>query len=216
MEKILLTEKDVEDLREKVKPYLTEKRYLHTLAVEKEADALGEIYLPNERIRLRAAALLHDITKKADYDRQLLYCDEFGLTFENGSDKTPEVYHALTGAALAKKDFPDYTDDEIISAVRRHTTGSADMTLFDAIIYLADYIEETRTFEGCRQLRSYFYDRIECGDDKTDVLTDTLVRSFDMTITHLIEKVNVIDPETIGARNACVTRRIFRDIEVTK
>ena len=58
-----ITEKMLAELRERVKPYLTDKRYLHTLAVEEEAAALGSVYLPSDINRLRAAALLHDITK---------------------------------------------------------------------------------------------------------------------------------------------------------
>ena len=61
---IKITEKMLAELRERVKPYLTDKRYLHTLAVEEEAAALGSVYLPSDISRLRAAALLHDITKK--------------------------------------------------------------------------------------------------------------------------------------------------------
>lgn len=209
MEKIKLTESAICSLREKVRPYLTEKRYAHTLAVEKEADRLGEIYLPEERVRLRAAALLHDITKKEDYERQLQICVDFGIISSDDQLKTPEVYHALTGSLVARRDFPGYTDDEILTAIARHTTGSPDMTLFDAIIYLADYIEETRTVEVCKELRSYFWDRTECGDDKFDILFGTLIKSFDQTIEHLIKKNNLIDENTVGARNACIGRKIF-------
>ena len=209
MENIILCEDDILALRERVRPYLTDKRYSHTLSVEREADRLGELYLPAERHRLRAAALLHDITKKADLEKQLQYCAEFGIMFSNKDGISPEVLHAVTGAELAKRDFSDVTDDGIVSAVARHTTGDGCMTLFDAIIYLADYIEETRTFEGCRALRSCFWDRIEAGDDRTEVLTDTLIKSFDMTIEHLIEKGSVIDLKTVEARNRCVSRSLF-------
>ena len=212
MEKILLREEDITALREKVRPYLTEKRYLHTLSVEREADRLGKIYLPDECMRLRAAALLHDITKKESHAGQLQYCSEFGIILKSG-DKSDEVYHAITASYLAARDFSEYTDSGIISAVRHHTTGGADMTLFDALIYLADFIEETRTFEGCRMLRSYFIDRSECGDDKFDVLYDTLVKSFDMTLSHLIEKGSVIDPDTVDARNLCIARKLSREEE---
>ena len=211
MEKIILCEDDILALREKIKPYLTDKRYLHTLSVEREADKLGELYLPAERMRLRAAALLHDITKKADYEKQLNYCAEFGIILTIGEDTSAEVLHSLTGAGVAARDFADYVDEGIVTAIARHTTGDADMSVFDAIIYLADYIEETRTFEGCRALRSIFWDRIECGEDRREVLRDAMIKSFDMTIEHLIEKGSVIDLKTVGARNSCVAGKLFPD-----
>ncbi len=213
MDKIILTEEDILALREKVRPYLTEKRFIHTLSVEKEADRLGEIYLPDERFRLRAAALLHDITKKDTHEKQLQYCAEFGIIQSSG-EKTDEVYHALTASLVARRDFSAYTDDGIISAVRNHTTGKGGMNVFDAIIYLADYIEETRAFVGCRELRSYFWDRTECGDDKYEILKDTLVKSFDMTIKHLIEKGNVIDPDTVDARNTLLSKGIGTEVTI--
>ena len=209
--KIILTEADIDTLREKIRPYYTEKRYLHTLSVEKEAVKLGEIYLHDELMRLRAAALLHDITKIADYEKQLQYCAEFGIIMNIEEGTSPEVLHALTGASVAERDFVEFVDDGIVGAIRRHTTGDGAMTVFDALIYLADYIEETRTFEGCRALRSYFWDRIECGDDKKEVLLDTLIHSFDMTVKHLLDKGSVIDLNTIEARNICVARKLFAD-----
>ena len=211
MEKINLCEDDILVLRDRIRPYLTEKRYLHTLSVEKEADRLGELYLPDDRIRLRAAALLHDITKKDDHEKQLQYCADFGIMMSNKYGTSPEVLHAVTGAKVAERDFSDFVDDGIVRAIALHTTGDGDMTVFDAIIYLADYIEETRTFEGCRRLRSYFWDRIYCGEDKYEVLTDTLIKSFDMTIEHLIEKGNVIDIKTVEARNKCAARKLFSE-----
>ena len=63
-DKTILSKENIETLAELVKPYLTEKRYEHTLSVKREAERLGEIFLPDEVNRLAASALLHDITKK--------------------------------------------------------------------------------------------------------------------------------------------------------
>ncbi len=210
MEKISLTEGDIVALREKVHEYLTEKRYTHTLSVEREADRLGELYLPDDRLRLRAAALLHDITKKLDHEKQLQYCTEFGIMFSDATVPSSEVMHSVSGAVFAKLYFSEYVDDIVLSAIRWHTTGHNGMTVFESIIYLADFIEETRTFEGCRALRSYFWDRIECGDDKYEVLRDAMIKSFDMTVSHLIEKGSVIDINTIEARNSCLREQQVR------
>ena len=78
------------------------------------------------------------------------------------------------------------------------------MSLFESIVYLADYIEAARTFEDCIALRKYFYEKIskaESSQDKREVLRQTMVLSFDMTIRLLIEEKALIDRDTIEARN---------------
>lgn len=198
-EKIVLTTADVDKLAELVKPYLTEQRYRHTLAVKKEAVRLGEIYLPNDVERLAASALLHDITKKADSKKQLQYCEEFGIII--GQDSSNATLHAITGAAVAERDFPDYIDREIISGIRWHTTGRDGMTVFEALIFLADYIEETRTFDDCVAVRKYFYDKLESGENKDKILRDTMIYAYDLTLHGLIDAGGIIDENTIAARN---------------
>lgn len=199
-----ITEEMLSDLREDIKPYLTEKRYAHTLAVEKAAAELGAVYLPDQVTKLRAAALLHDITKKADTEKQLQYCGEFGIMVTQSDRQSPKIFHARTGAALAERDFAAYADPMVISGIRWHTTGHDGMTVFEAIVYLADYIEETRTFPDCVALRQYFREELAKADtpaEREAVLRRTMVRSFDMTIRNLLEENAPVDNDTINARN---------------
>ena len=51
--------------------------------------------------------------------------------------------------------------DAIYEAIRWHTTGKADMTQFEKILYLADYIEPTRDFEGVEELRKLAYEDLD-------------------------------------------------------
>lgn len=204
-----LNEERLTELREKVRPYLTEKRYNHTLAVEKEADRLGGIYLPEDRFRLRAAALLHDITKREDYPNQLNYCKLFDIIVPSLSETTPEVFHAITGASLAEKDFSSFVDEDIVSGVRWHTTGHDNMTLFETIIYLADYIEETRTYSGCIELRRELYSRIDNREDPLTVLKESTLKSLNMTVEHLKEKGSVIDQNTMKAIEYFSGNKVF-------
>ena len=202
---------NIENLREAVRPYLKEKRYLHTLAVEKEAAALGEILLPDKIDSLRIAALLHDITKKEDLTKQLQYCAEFGIIVAEEEKHSPKIFHARTAYGVAKRDFAEWVNEEILNGVRYHTTGRADMTVFEAIVYLADYIEETRTFQDCITLRQCFYERIrgaKTSEEKLSVLTDIMILSFDMTIRNLLEENAPIDSDTIAARNFYVYKKI--------
>lgn len=204
-ERLYVTDEMLSELREKIKPYLTEKRYAHTLAVEREAASLADIYLPEKKGELRCAALLHDITKILSFENQLQYCEKFDIIVRSSDKMSPKIFHAKTGAAVAAGDFPDFVNDEIISGIRWHTTGHAGMTVFESLVYLADYIEDTRTFDDCVELRKFFYDGLAAGRvSKEELLVTTMIKSFDMTIRMLIEEGSLIDSDTVEARNCFV------------
>jgi len=180
------------NLRKEILNYISGQRYEHTLAVEEECVKLAEIFKLNqtETDKLRIAALLHDITKELDVQEQVVLCERFNIVY---SGFTPKLFHAPTGASLARNDFPTIVDDLVYNAIRLHTTGGENMNLFEKLLYLADYIEPTRTFPDCKRLRKYFY--------KTLSLNDTLILSFDMTIENLITNKEHINIKTIKARN---------------
>jgi len=199
-----ITEEMLTELREKIKPWLTGKRLVHTLAVEDMAVKLGKIYLPDQIEKLRAAALLHDITKLADTEKQLEYCASYGLPVTEADLLSPKTFHARTAAAVAEKEFAAYADPDVISGIRWHTTGRDGMTVFEAIIYLADYIEDTRTFPDCVTLRQYFYDELakaNTPEEKETALNRTMLLAFDMTIRILIDEGAPIGRDTFDARN---------------
>ncbi|MDD6095582.1 MAG: bis(5'-nucleosyl)-tetraphosphatase (symmetrical) YqeK [Clostridia bacterium] len=209
MKNICITDSMVEKLRERVKPYLTEKRYAHTLGVEREAASLGRLFLPDDINKLRCAALLHDITKKQSAEEQLALCRELGIEPDDEVLAAPKLFHSITGAALAERDFPEYADASVISGIRWHTTGYAGMTMFESIIYLADYIEDTRTFEDCVTLRNFFYLGLCAAgseSEKYTVFLKTMVLSFDMTVKNLIEEASLIDRNTVEARNSFIMK----------
>ncbi|MBE6725170.1 MAG: HD domain-containing protein [Ruminococcaceae bacterium] len=212
MVKRTLDEEALRQLAEDVRPYLTEKRYAHTLAVEKEAARLGELYLPDRIASLRASALLHDITKKESVEKQLQLCREFGIMTDEADLLSPSVFHAKTAAAVAGRDFASYVDDEILGGIRWHTTGRAGMTVFESLVYLADYIEETRTFDDCVRLRRDFRGRLRDGADPDEALTDTMIESFDLTIEGLIRDGAPIAADSVAARNWFILRK-HRDDE---
>lgn len=201
---ITVTDAMLDSLRERVKPYMNGKeyRYAHTLGVERECKALGELLLPEKINKLRASALLHDITKVLGAEEQLKLCDDLGIKYGKRDLMSPKLFHARTASELIKRDFPEFADDEIISAVRYHTTGRRGMTLFEGIVYLADYIEETRTFEECKELRRCFWGAVEKGEKPVmSIYYDTMIKSFDFSIEGLLSDGSPIDPDTVDARN---------------
>jgi nicotinate-nucleotide adenylyltransferase len=183
---------------------LSGKRLMHSYSVEREVAKLAEIYAPDEEYELRAAALLHDITKQLNLEKQLQLCDKFGIMYKPLDKLMPRTLHARTAVEVIKCYFPEFSDDAILSAVRYHTTGRTDMSIGEKLLYLADYIEPTREFEDCVKLRNYFYAKLEQVADETGrqkVLRETLILSFDMTISGLIEEGIPIHVDTCEARN---------------
>ena len=199
--KVNISQNDIDYISNKVKDYLSDRRYIHTLSVADEAQALGTIFIPERINELKVAALLHDVTKNLTDDAQLKYCNDFGIILDDYQICSPDVLHAITGADFAKRNFTGYVNDEIISAIRFHTTGHDRMTIFEAIIYLADYIEKTRKHDSCRMLRQYFYEHIEKASDKLEILYKTMIMSFDFTVRYLADNQKYIDSDTILARN---------------
>ena len=203
----MITEEKLLQLRESVKAYISEKRYAHTLGVEREAARLCEVYAPEKGYEMRAAALLHDITKEYSLEKQLKICEKFGIMVDALDKMTPKTFHQRTAAALIPTLFPEYDTPDIVSAVRYHTTGKADMSLCECILYLADYIEDTRTFPDCVKLREHFYTGLEkckSADERLALLYDTMVISFDMTMSGLISDGVPICHDTVDARNSFI------------
>ena len=83
-------------LREAVREYMTEKRYLHTLGVERKAAELAARHAPEKTAKLRAAALLHDITKERSAEEQIALCARFSVPVPRDCLESPKLFHSLT------------------------------------------------------------------------------------------------------------------------
>lgn len=201
---------DWEFFKSYIKSVQKDKRFLHTLGVADEAISLGKIFLPKKLEKLYFTGLLHDITKDFSTEKHLELCSKYSIAIS--PDIAPKLLHSKTGAAYARDKFgEDYIDSEVYNAIFRHTTGSVNMSIFDIIIYLADYIEQGRTFEDCVYLRKFFYDRIKKAntkEERLEVLRKTLVLSFDLTIKNLIDEGKSIDSDTINSRNYFLNNKI--------
>lgn len=196
---------ELEALRIAIAERLGDFRKQHVLSTEQEAAKLAAIYLPGAEKTVRISALLHDLTKEYTTEMHCRVFAENGMTPDGLLLASPKTMHALTAALLIPKAFPAYATEEILSAVKHHTTGCADMSLLDCMIYLADYMEPTRTFADCVKLRNYFWNGL--AEAKTEKakrihLYKTMVLSFDMTIEILLKEGSVVAPDTFHARNA--------------
>lgn len=200
-------DKAIEALRESVASKMSEKRFRHTAAVESMVARLATLYCPEEENVLRAAALLHDITKEYDTDTQLELCRRMGIPTDESDRLAHKTLHARTAAVLIPEDYPDFNHETVISAVRWHTTGRAGMTLCERLLYLADYIDDSRLFPDCVRLRTLFW-RPNVAEmteeERISHLNRILILSFDMTIRALVNEGAIVSPDTVEARNALV------------
>ncbi len=194
-------------LRESVVNHISPKRFIHTAAVEDMVIRLATLYCPDEIPALRAAALLHDITKEYDIATQITLLTEAGQPPKAGESFAHKTFHARTAALLIPDNYPLFNCETVVNAVRWHTTGREGMTLTEQLLYLADYIDESRIFPDCVRLRTFFWSaspETMSMEDRLTHLRRTLIMSFDMTVRALINECAVISPDTALARNELV------------
>lgn len=174
----------LEELTKKVCPLYEPRRFCHAVGCCQSAAHLAEIH--GEDVALAArAAILHDITKALDLPAQQRLCKKYGVQLSDGCVR--DVLHGYTAAEIAKTVFGEC--DAIYSAIRWHTTGRANMTKLEKIIYLADYIEPTRDFDGVAELR-------ELAEKDLDA---AVLRGLEMTICDLKERGKEIDSNSADA-----------------
>lgn len=184
---------DREALMQAVQMRMSERRFKHVLGVEETAIALAEQFGESPE-KASIAALTHDYAKERSDE-------EFQLAIERGNyeNKTEllkygnAIWHGLVGAEFVAREL-NISDEEILNAIRLHTTGAAEMTLLDKIIYVADYIEPGRSFPGVEDARV-----IALRDLDQAVAFETK-----HTLAHLIEAENPVYPKTIETYNRWV------------
>lgn len=176
-------------IKEYLKNNLKTSRYNHTLGVVETAEKLAKRYNSNIE-KARIAALLHDCAKNMSSEQLLKIAKENNCEIDNIISSSPQLLHGFVGSVLAKSLF-DINDDEILNAIRFHTTGKKDMTLLEKIIYVADYIEPTRSFNGIEDVRKMAFED----------LNKSLLYCYDNTIKYILSKKLLLHPNTIEARN---------------
>lgn len=132
----------IKDLKKDLKKEMDDSRFEHTLGVMYTCAALAMRY-EYDLEKAMLAGLLHDCAKCMPNAKKLKMAEKHHLEISSLERKNPFMLHAKLGAFLAKKKY-DIEDEEILNAIRWHTTGRPDMTLLDKIVYVSDYIEPRR------------------------------------------------------------------------
>lgn len=169
------------------KKNLSEKRFEHTMNVRKLAVELAKRNGVDEK-KAALAAILHDIAKELPKERLLQILDENAIIAGNVKQRPAPVWHGAAAAILAQTQY-GVEDAEILSAIRCHTTGKADMGKLDKIIYLADMASEERAYPEAPLLRAH-----ALAD-----LDKTAVEGLGMSIAWLKASGKPVDSETLEA-----------------
>lgn len=129
-----------------------EKRRAHSIRVANLAVAkAAQMKIPEKQAI--TAALFHDCAKNLTEDSP--YLKDFHLKEEWGN-VPKQVVHQFAGAYVAEKFF-GVTDEDVLNAVRFHTSGRAGMSELEKLIFLADMLEDARSYAGVDELRALFW-----------------------------------------------------------
>jgi len=180
---------DKEQLKEKLKSMVDEKRYLHSLGVAEVAKGLACKY-GEEPDKAEIAGLLHDYTKDWSKEKLAEYIKNYNQLSNDLLLYGDKLWHGPVASIVVKEEF-NIIDEDMINSIRYHTSAREQMSLLEKIICLADYIEPTRKYDGVDYLR------LLANED----INKALLVALDGTIIHLIKSGDRIYPLTLKARN---------------
>lgn len=183
-----------EQIKMRLERLLSKERLSHSLGVSSEAVRLAVHYGADVEMA-ELAGLVHDCVKEFDFGEMIDLCARYGVCLDDVTKEEKKLIHANLGAEYAKKEF-GIDDEQIYDAIKYHTTAKADMPLLTKIIYVADYIEPNRKFDGVDELRRLAYIDLDAA----------ILEGLDFTIKKLMGNRKMLHPETINARNYIILK----------
>lgn len=183
-----------EEFINEIRKQLGDYRFIHSLNVAKTAVELARRYGADEK-KAYTAGILHDVLKDKKPEELLdLIDNRYKVPLTDVERSNHKLYHAIAGAEYVKNEL-GVTDEEIINAIRYHTTGRKNMSLLEKVIYIADFISEDRNYDGVERMR-----------EKAKISLETAMEEgLQFSIIELSEKLLPIHPDSIDAYNQIVT-----------
>ena len=179
-------------LREKLDEY----RYVHSINVSETSAELARKYGADEK-KAYEAGLLHDIMKNADKEETFALFEKYGVELTQLEKKSPKLWHAIAGSIYCKYEL-EIDDEDVISAIRYHTTGRAGMTELEKVLFTADFISADRNYNGVEEMR-----------EKAQIsLDEAMTEGLRFTIDELCNALKPIHPDTIDAYNDILLKGI--------
>lgn len=168
---------------------VTPKRFQHSVNVMDTAILLSNHYGCDVE-KAKVAAVLHDFAKDFPKDKMIDACIRYQIPEFQTFGYISSVLHGPVAAWIAKDEF-EVEDPDTRNSIYFHTTGRPNMSLLEKVIYIADYIEPNRKFDGVEELRKLAYKDID----------RCMLHGLNMTIETVVSKGSMLNPVTVEARN---------------
>ncbi len=190
-------ESKIEDrIKDRIRVYITESRYRHSLGVRDTAVELARIY-GCSRQKAAIAALLHDIARDIPLETMKRLVEENVSWFSENlvSADNPLLLHAYAGSVIARKEF-GIDDDAILRSIELHTTGGQAMGVLEKVIFVADFIEPSRRFKGVEKARKQAYVNLD----------ETVLYIYKFMLKRLLKREVFICKNTLLGYNEIILR----------
>lgn len=179
---------DIEKILEDVKNTLSEKRYIHSIGVMKQAEYLAKKYGQDVEIA-KAVGIVHDIAKELTEEEKIKYVEENKIEIDEIEKINIGLLHAKIGADICKKKY-NFTE-EMQNAIKYHTTGNENMDTLAKIIFVADKTEENRKYDDLQTVQ-------KLADEDLD---KCILYILDYMLVDNVKKQKTIHPDSIKIRN---------------
>lgn len=191
------------ELREAVRARISESRFMHTEGVVRAAKRLAAELIPERIDEIAAAAYLHDIAKELSCEELIALSKKHGYEPSEDDISSPQVLHAFASPSVITEAFPEYATEDILSAVFKHTTGDKTMSIFDEIVFIADYIEDGRKYPSCISVREVLYEELSKAKslaEKEAALHKAALSSIRYTLESLEKRGKTVNVKTLAAQ----------------
>lgn len=142
----------VEQVQKRLERMLKPDRLQHSYGVAREAARLADLYRADPQ-KAYYAGLCHDICKNMPAQEQLQWIKRSAIMLDDAFYCQPPIWHGFAAAQYIREEI-GVEDEEILGAVRYHTTGRAGMSLLEKIVFTADLTEENRDYPDIWTVRT--------------------------------------------------------------
>lgn len=183
------TNKLISNIKYKLKECVSNERYKHILSVEEIACFIGENHHLNKN-KLILAALTHDIAKSYTLEQLIDFCHKRDILLDNTESNSHGLLHGKVARIIAQEDY-HIDDEDILNSISSHTTGRINMSIYEEVIFVADYSEPNRKLPNSEAIVDIAL--INLPEAVFKVITEKLI--------YVIKTGRTIHPRSIEAYN---------------
>lgn len=179
----------IKEYTQLIKGRMGERRFVHSLNVSKSAVKLAELYGADVQ-KAEIAGLLHDSCKEIPNEEMLQIISKGGIILDDTEKSSSKLWHSIAGACYIR-DVLGINDNDIFNAIKYHTTGRANMSILEKVIFTADFISDERSYNGVDIMR----------DKANKDIDDAMLYGLQFTITDLASRKLQIHSNAINCYN---------------